>query len=130
MKTVDELKRYIADKYPLGHSTNCAFAVTGDPYVRIGSQHPGVPAIPGTIDDRQSAESWYDEETACMAAYSSFLTYSEGRTGKLYYRAQPQLEWNDDKARPARCKVYIRLVISDKPETSTACERCNCGRAP
>jgi hypothetical protein len=122
---VDELKSYIADKYPIGPSTNCSCAVTGDKYVVIGSQYPGIPTVPGTIDECASGESAFDEETACYAALNSFQLYAEGRAGKVYYRHRPELEYDD---RERRYKVYMRLVISNKPEIALACKRCTCGR--
>jgi hypothetical protein len=123
--TVDELKSYIADKYPIGPSTNCSCAVTGDKYVRIGSQYPGIPTVPGTIDEGASGEGASDENIACFSALNSFQLYAEGRAGKVYYRNPPELEWD---RRKTGCKVYTRLVISNKPEIALACERCTCGR--
>ena len=131
MKTVRELMERIEARYSVGHPTNCSRAVTGELYVVIGAQHPdeGLPSTPGTRDEGKRGELAFDEETAVMQAAACFDLYAEGRGGKIYYRHPPQLEWNAAKDRHRRCVVYLRCLISDKPEIGSPCKRCNCGLA-
>lgn len=107
------LTKQIASEYPEGPGTVTWCAVTGEPYVVIGAQHPdeGSPAIIGTVDEGKCAEWSPDEETACLKAMTCLRAYADGREGVLYWRQPPMLDWNEDHT---RCKVYMRLLISDK----------------
>lgn len=111
----ERLTKDIEAKFKVGASTNWHRSVTGEPYVVISSQHPdnGMPTIPGTVDEAKRRERATDAETAYWAAMSSFQSYAEGRTGVLYWRVKPQLEWNEGM--PNSCSFYMRLLISDKP---------------
>lgn len=95
-------------------------AQTGERYVVIGDQADAPPAIPGTIDEGASRVLAYDEETAVVQAVRCLAHYAEDRSGILYWRVRPRLEsWYgaDEPGRRRRrwFKVYMRLLISDKP---------------
>src|ERR1700677_907347 len=110
MKTPDELIERIERGFTVGLSTTTWRSVTGKRYIVIGSQYPGLAAIPGTVDEGASRELALDEETACMQALACFETYADGRGRYLYWRVKPCLEWNNDHT---RCMVYMRCVVSE-----------------
>lgn len=110
MRTVAELTSWIEDQFPVGASTGTPRSVTGEPYVVIGAQYPGMPVIPGTVDEGQIRELAFDEETACYQARVCFSAYAQDRRGTLYWRVKPQLEFYG-----RRCALYMRCLISDKP---------------
>lgn len=113
VKTVPELVAEIGKRFLVGIPTNTYRSVTGEPYVVIGSQAGGAPEIPGTVGEGWPHEWAFDEETACMQAGACFESYAEDRKGTLYWRSAPRLEWDGKKD---RCCVYMRGLISDKPE--------------
>lgn len=118
MKTVAELIALIEQRHPVGESTTIWLSVTGEPYVVIGSQHPGdgLPTIPGTIDEGRRGEYAADEETALWQARAAFEQYAEGRLGTLYWRSRPTEteSWFDAHGSKYH-GVYLRMLISDKP---------------
>lgn len=117
--TVADLTVFIESRFPIGESTKSYRSVTGEPYVVIGHQADGIPAIPGVVDEGFPIEVAFDEETACMSARSAFEAYAENRIGNLYWRIKPQLEWDPSKKKRGQCCiVYMRLLISDKPRLS------------
>jgi hypothetical protein len=124
--TVVELVQHLGTKYPAGHPTNCSRAMTGEPYVVIGLQHPceGRPQLLGIIDEGKKSIPEFNESAAVIQALACFEQYAAGRSGKLYYRHTPELEWNDQKT---HCRVYLRCLVSNKQEFGIQCERCNCG---
>lgn len=126
--TLESLIERIETRFPVGHGTNCSRAVTGEPYVVIGSQHPaeGPPAIPGTIDEGKWIRAENDEAAAVAQAIRCFDIYAANKSGKIYYRHPPTVEYNEDKT---RCRVYLRCLVSDEQELNFPCERCNCGLA-
>ncbi len=109
--TIPTLIEWIERQFPVGEPTTTYRSVTGEPYVVIGLS-AGTPTTPGVVDEGALREAAFDEETACMGAAAAFREYAEGRTGTLYWRFKPQLEWDPDRR---RCLVYMRLLISDKP---------------
>ena len=100
-----------------------AFAPTGERYVTIGHQVDGLPSEAGTVDEGKERETAFDAETAYWAALGAFRQYAEGKTGKLYWRSPPNLEWSP-KGKSLRlgnrCLFWIRLLISDKPVMAKA----------
>lgn len=88
-----------------------AFAPTGERYVTIGHQISRS-SQPGTVDQCEARELGFDPETAYWSALGAFRQYAEDRTGKLYWRSPPRLEFS---ALGDRCLFWIRLLISDKP---------------
>jgi hypothetical protein len=115
---IEWLVKEIEARFPVGESTDCALSVTGEPYVVIGAQdhRDGLPQIPGTIDEGKRRELAFDEETAVMSALKCFEDYARERIGTLFWRVKPELEWIEDHS---RCKVYLRLLISDKSVMKT-----------
>ena len=116
MKTVAELIAYIEKSYPcvIGLPTNrCQ---TGDLYVVIGQQavEEGPSSIPGTVDETKASELAFDEETAVNSMRAAFDDYALDRAGTLYWRMTPYLDKRQWHGK-TRCKVRMRLVISDKP---------------
>lgn len=105
MNTVASLTKWIEDQFPVGPTTNGMLSVTGDPYVEIGMPVNGVP---GVIEEGHERELAFDEETACLAAATCFREYAAGKSGTLYWRVKPQLEWNDDRTRAI---VYMRCLV-------------------
>ena len=126
---IAELKARIEYGRTIGETTEHGVSVTGEYYVSIGSQHPDedMPQIPGTIDEGKRAELGFDEETACMQALACFQLYADDHRGVLYWRQEPILDCAQDtfkmvdgkiktiKFNAPRYKVYIRLLLSDKP---------------
>lgn len=112
MNTVESLTQKIESMFPVGASTDHALSVTGEPYVTIGYQKDGTSKIRGAVDEGADREFGFDEETASMSAYASFLEYAADRAGTLYWRVKPRLEWNENNT---RCQVYLRCLISSKP---------------
>lgn len=112
--SLEQLRKQIADRYPVGEPTDRSRSVTGEPYVVIGSQRHGNPDVPGTVNEGCSFEHAFDEEMACMQAAECFEKYAEDRNGVLYWREGPELEWIDKGTPYARCKVYMRCLISAK----------------
>jgi hypothetical protein len=110
--TVALLTEWIERQFPIGESTSGPLAVTGERYVVVGHMIES-PKYPGVIEEGAAPEAGFDEETACMSAASAFRDYAEGRTGTLYWRVKPELSWSSDHR---RCMVYMRLLISDKPQ--------------
>lgn len=57
------------------------------------------------------------EEEARSAAIDAFIAYADGRAGCLYWRIYPEVLVERDGRRKVaeRWKVYMRLLISDKP---------------
>lgn len=90
---------------------------TGEPYVVIGHQSRGCPEVAGTIEEGAVGENVVDEEFAYLDAMSAFNEYADGRCGTLYWRVHPRLEWNEAHN---RCRIYSRLLISDKPQIQSA----------
>jgi hypothetical protein len=85
--------------------------MTDEPYVSIGHSH-AIPEIRGVVAEGEPRVVAFDEETACWSARAAFFDYAEDRTGVLYWRTKPQLEW---VPKASRCLVYMRLLISNKP---------------
>lgn len=108
--TVAELTAWIEAQFPIGPPTSTCLSVTGEPYVVIGHMRD-IPKTAGVIEEGSPRVVAFDEETACFSARSAFSQYAEDRTGTLYWRSKPSLEWSP-KAK--RCLVYMRLLISDK----------------
>jgi hypothetical protein len=117
MFSAERLQREIEAIYPVGPTTNGALAVTGEPYVVIGDQSDGRSEIPGTVDEGAERDCAFDEETAYFAARAAFNTYAHGRSGILYWRVAPILEWNEART---RCRITMRCLISDKPRLRAA----------
>lgn len=111
--TIKELTDAIEGRFPVGPSTTSRLSVTGEEYVTIGSQYDKeMMGAPGTVDECESQDIAFDEQTACMQAYICFGDYAEERNGILYWRIKPQLDWNNDNS---RCVAYMRCLISGKP---------------
>jgi hypothetical protein len=89
--TVALLTEWIERQFPIGESTSGPLAVTGERYVVVGHMIES-PKYPGVIEEGAAPEAGFDEETACMSAASA---------------------WSSDHR---RCMVYMRLLISDKPQ--------------
>jgi hypothetical protein len=107
-----KLKAACEEGFEIGEGTSMRWAVTGEPYVTIGSQLGSLPAEPGTVDEGAPRELAFDQETAYVLALSCFKTYAEGRVGKLYWRWGPTFETFPEER---RCRFYLRCLISDKP---------------
>jgi hypothetical protein len=90
--------------------------------VTIGHQVDGQSSQPGTVNEGEERETAFDAETAYWSALSAFGQYEQwhlaGRSGTLYWRSTPNLEWSP-KGKSLRlgnrCLFWIRLLISDKP---------------
>lgn len=111
MNTVGTLTAHIEGRFQVGRPTDSSLAVTGEPYVVIGTE-VGTPSQRGTVGEGRLRELSFDEETACFAALSAFNDYAEDCNGLLYWRVRPRLEWNDQHN---RCLIYMRCLISAKP---------------
>ena len=119
MKTLADLVAYIEGRFPSVEGLPTNHCQTGDHYAIVGApeENQRPPAIPGTIDDGARRASALDEETAVNLARMAFDRYAEGRSGMLYWRTPPRLEWDRQDRRVSearRCRVYLRLVISGK----------------
>ena len=112
MKTVAELIKYIERDRIVGPSSFEWFAANGEPYVVVGSQYPGKPKIPGTVDEGKCHVTAPDEETAVTQALACFQIYAEKRGKYLFWRFSEKcaLEWNS-----RGCFVYLRCLVSKKP---------------
>jgi hypothetical protein len=119
MKTVEELRAYIASRFPIVAGFACAFANTGEPYVVLGHETVDMPiGLPGVVRDGYRCELAFDEETAVMSALIAFQAYAEGKRGTVYLRVPIKLESADIEG-SARYVVYMRLLISDRPAYET-----------
>ena len=114
---IAELTAKIEAMFPLGPSTPTLHAVTGEPYVEIGFQVVGGVGELGTVIEGGMRATSSDEDRACNLALDCFEVYSSGRKGKLYWRTHPVLCWNENRT---RCHVYMRCLVSDKPEMAAA----------
>lgn len=110
MNTVADLTRYIESRFPVGEPTQRALSVTGEPYVVIGHEDSDKPLVPGVIREGETRGDigWCEDEVV-GAVHAAFDRYAEDKSGTLYWRVKPALEWYD-----GRCIVYMRLLISDK----------------
>lgn len=120
--SVDGITKEIERQFECVDGLRGPVCQTGDSYVVIGSQHPGLPTIPGTIDEGAVREHAFDEETAASMALASFQAYhawwsevqSDGEKPILYWRIKPEL--NGFKVNGKfKCSIYLRLALSDKP---------------
>lgn len=115
MNTVADLTRYIESRFPVGAPTDRALSVTGEPYVVIGHEDSDkYPHVPGVIREGavRTDIGWCEDEVV-GAARAAFDRYAEDKSGTLYWRIKPALEWYG-----GRCIVYMRLLISAKAEVS------------
>lgn len=124
--TLDELIAYIESRFPaveFDEPKNRPWnrAPTGDQYVSIGFEADGPlrpdphsksdPATAGTLRESAARIPASSEQSAIDLARAAFDQYAKGRNGTLYWRHKPPLveRWS------GQYKVYMRLVISDKP---------------
>lgn len=116
------LKARIEAGRTIGAPTSTRLAVTGEPYVVVGSQDDGIPSQPGTVDEGLASEWGFDPETAFFMALNCFAAYARDKPGKIYWRVTPRLEEHTvnhlTREKPVkRFRFYMRLLVSDKPET-------------
>lgn len=104
------LKAAIEEGLEVGEPTSMAYAVTGEPYVAIGSPVTPVSGVIGVVGEGVARELAFDAETAYMAALGAFRAYAEDKTGKLYWRVEPELEQEGN-----RFVYYMRCLISNNP---------------
>lgn len=114
--TAANLKARCEQGRKVGRPTSTWKSITGEPYFVIGNQAEGIPSEPGTVDEGQSHVWAFDEETAYFQALNCFENYAHGKTGKLYWRIEPQLERHSRTKYPQKVIFYMRCLISDKPE--------------
>ncbi len=118
--TATNLKARCEQGREVGRPTSTWKSATGEPYVVIGSQSKGMPSQLGTVDEGCGHKWAFDEETAYFRALACFETYAHGKSGKLYWRIEPQLEtdlgFKRVKFGEHKFIFYMRCLISDKPE--------------
>lgn len=95
----------------VGQSTCDVLAVTGEPYVIIGTAADGALRTGGVLQEGQARQLYADETEAFDAALAAFHDYAAGKSGTLYWREDPRLEWDDGRS---GCAFYLRCVISEK----------------
>lgn len=123
MKTLAELQAYIASRFPVVEGLPTALCQTGEPYVVLWFGDGDVWSGPGVLPEGSRAVLAFDEETAVNCARAAFDSYADDKAGTLYLRKPITLEtanvpqWDGQRKRdwPLRYRVYLRLVISDKP---------------
>lgn len=125
VKTVDELRAYIAGRFPIVDGIPTARCQTGEPYVVLWFGYGDVRFLdgPGVLPEGDRAVLAFDEETAVTCARAAFDAYADDKQGTLYLRKPITLEsanvpsWDGQRKRdwPLRFRVYQRLVISDRP---------------
>lgn len=106
-KTVKELTEWMEAALPVSQSTDNSHSVTGEEYIESYSTMTG-----------------HDEERLCRYRWNFFMKQCrelEGDGHKLYWRIKPELsEWKkfavDGSVHPGGTRVYMRYLISNKPE--------------
>ncbi len=82
---------------------------TDEPYVTIGVPLKTGWPITGVLTEGEERMVYDGEKAAYIAARAAFEVYANYRSGVLYWRQPPLLEWFGD-----RCVIYMRCLISDR----------------
>lgn len=87
------LRKWIESKFPVGEPTDYALSVTGEPYTEYSET---------------GAETARDARLVAMA---TFERISAGKTGAIYWRVVPEIEYFPGSR---KFSYYMRLLISAK----------------
>lgn len=115
MNSVEDLVAYIESRFPCVEGLSTHVCQTGDPYVVVSK---------GGMSDFVPHPSYGSEDEAIADAKRFFYAYAVDKSGTLYWRKSPRIERAGRKVR-----VYLRLVITDKPVIYPNLEAFDAGRS-
>lgn len=96
------VRSYCESRFPIGPSSDRIHSITGETFTELAIAW---------------AQAFDTIDQAAEAAMKAFQKYAEGRSGTLYWRIPPEIDYGPKQKKFA---YYMRVLISDKPHAKVS----------